>query len=253
MFIYMIEIENKKYFGLDTKPTYKNSRWKHHCREAKKNNPKQKIHQEMKRVGIENCIYVVIEENFKSIGSLALAEINYIKKYNTYETGLNSSRGGDGLGKHDLFNLSEEDIKKIREELSQSMSDYNVNYKWANTSLTERKHLTSHLHTEEVYQKKSESLKEYYNRNPNEKKKRGEAIKRWQESNKEKLKETNKKNSLLGAEKISKKILVEEESGKKYVCRSKQEFHRLTGQWANTVIDKTKKGLYHNGYKASEI
>lgn len=249
----MIRVKGQKYFGLDTSPSYKSSRWKQHCKEATKNNPKQKIHQKMKEVGIENCVYTIVEDGFDSIGSLALAEIDYIKKNKTFENGLNSSRGGDGLGKHDLDKLTDEEIKKIKEKLSESMSEYNLNYKWANKSKEERKKLTSHLHSQEIYQKKSETLKKYYAANPEEKNKRGLAIKNWQEQNKELLKERNKINSLKAAKKNSKKLLVTTEQGDSFICNSKTEFNKLTGQWANTVIDKTKKGCYHNGYKASEI
>lgn len=253
MFIYKIVIEDKTYFGLDTSPSYKKSRWKIHCKESKKPNPSQKIHQEMKRVGIENCEYSIVEDGFQCISELALAEIEYIKKNKTYENGLNSSRGGDGLGKHDLSKLSNEDLLLIKQSLSKSMSDYNKNYKWANKSTLERKKLTSHLHCEEVYRKKSKSLKEYYKLNPDEKIKKAQSIKKWQEENREVMKNNNKINGLKGAEKVSKKLLVIKENGDTFVCKSKSEFNRLTGEWAKTVIDKTKKGLYHNGYKAREI
>jgi hypothetical protein len=249
----MISIGDQKYFGLDTAPSYKNSRWKQHCKEANKNNPKQKIHQKMKEVGIDNCVYTIVKDGFDSIGALALAEIDFIKKNKTFENGLNSSRGGDGLGKHGLNKLSDEEIKKIKEKLSESMSEYNLNYKWANKSIEERKRLTSHLHSQEIYQKKSETLKKYYKANPDEKKKRSLAIKNWQEKNKQLLRERNKISSLIAAEKNSKKLLVTTKNGETFECKSKSEFKRLTGQWANTVINKTKKGLYHNGYKASEI
>lgn len=253
MFIYKIVVDGQVYIGLDTKPAYKNFRWKHHCRESQRDNPKLKLHKEMKKSSIENCTYEIIEQGFTSISNLAVAEINYIKKYNTYKNGLNSSEGGDGLGIHDLKNISEEDLKKIKESLGNSLRNYNVNYKWANTSELERKILTSHLHNSEIYRKKSETLKKFYQNNPEAKFKKGEKIKKWQQENLDKVKETNKINGLKGSRKVSKRLLVTTKDGDSFTCNSKSEFNRITKQWANTVIKKTNEGYFHNGYKAREI
>jgi hypothetical protein len=252
MFIYKITVIpiDKVYIGMDTKPSYKLKRWNEHCRYYKKNNTK--LYKAMTYYGIDQCSIEVLEDNFQSITDLAVAEINYIKKYDSYRNGLNSTPGGDGLGHH-LETLDEKDIEKIKESLGENFRNYNKNIKWTNTSNEDRKNLTAHLHTEEVYQKKSSTLKKFYEINPLIKKEKGIAIKEWQEKNYKKLKENNRINGKKGAEKVSKKLEVETEDGSMLYFASKSEFQRQTGQWANTVLEKSKNGEFHNGYKAKEI
>jgi group I intron endonuclease len=254
MFIYKITVIplNQIYIGFDTSPSYKLKRWKTHCKNYK-SNPSTKLYKAMFYYGEENCRIEVIEDNFTSIVSLALAEINYIEKFNSYKTGLNSTRGGDGLGKHTLHLLSEEDILLIKQTLGDNFKDYNKNIKWAGTTLSDRKKLTSHLHTEEVYQKKSKTLKKFYEHNPEIKKSKGLAIKKWQEENKDELKARNRINGLKGAEKNSKKLVVEKDDGDVLYFNSKSEFNRITGEWANTIIKKTSNGLFYKGFKIKEI
>ena len=253
MFIYKITVIpiNQVYIGLDTNPSYKLSRWNKHQKEAN-SRCKTKLHSAMKQYGIENCTIEVIEDNFESIGKLALAEINYIKQYNSYRNGLNSTPGGDGLGRRDLASLTDNDLQQIKTALSESLSEYNKNIKWANTTLDDRKKLTSHLHTSQVYKKKSDTLKKFYAANPNVKKDKAVSIKQWQLENKDQLKETNRVNGLKGAAKVSKKIVVEKEDGTVLYFNSKSEFNRHTGEWIETVLRKTKEGKFHNGYKGWE-
>jgi len=254
MFIYKITVLplNQCYIGFDTAPSYKLKRWKTHCGNAYKN-PNTKLYKAMSDYGIENCNIEILEDNFTSFTSLALAEIRYIEKFDTYKKGLNSTRGGDGLGRHLLHLISDQDIILIKEALGQNFSEYNKNIKWAGTSAEERKKLTSHLHTEEVYKKKSDTLKKFYEYNPEVKKLKGAIIKKWQEENREKLKNRNRINSLKGAEKTSKKLVVEKEDGTVLYFNSKSEFHRATGQWPNTIIKKTINGLFHKGYRIKAI
>jgi hypothetical protein len=253
MFIYKITIltTQQVYIGLDTKPSYKLSRWKEHRRNAAAGKI-SKLYNAMRLYSSDQCLVEVLENNFTSIIDLALAEIQYIKKYDSYKKGLNSTTGGDGLSVH-LHKLAESEIQQIKSALGNSLSNYNNNVKWAGTTLNERKELTKHLHTEEVYKQKSETLKEYYKFNPQEKKKRHKSLEAWQLSNYEKFKENNIKNSLLGADKVSIAILVEFPDGTMLEYKSKSEFNRQTGQWAKTLIEKTAKGESHNGYKAWEI
>jgi hypothetical protein len=243
---------NQCYIGFDTAPSYKLKRWKTHCKNAHKN-PNTKLYKAISEYGVESCDIEILEDNFTSFVSLALAEIRYIKKFNSYKEGLNSTRGGDGLGRHVLHLLSDQDIFLIKEELGQNFSEYNKNIKWAGTSSEERKELTSHLHTKEIYRKKSETLKKFYEYNPEVKKSKGIAIKKWQEENREKLKERNRINGLKGAEATSKRLVVEKEDGTVLYFKSKSEFNRSTGEWANTVIKKTVDGSFYKGYKIKEI
>lgn len=78
-------------------------------------------------------------------------------------------------------------------------------------------------------------------------------LKKWQEQNLEKVKEQNRINSAKGAAKVSKKIKVELETGEVLYYSSKSEFQRKTGQWAKTIIEKTQKGIFYNGYKIWEV
>lgn len=251
MFIYKITVNTQIYIGFDSKPSYKLSRWKEHCNEAN-TRCKTPLHKAMKEYGITNCTIEVLEDNIKSLGDLALAEINYIKKYNSYVNGLNATPGGDGLGKHNLLALSNDDITKIKVALGSHFSKYNQSVKWANTSEADRKLLTQHLHTNEIYEKKSKTLKEYYNHNPDSKKSKSISIKEWQQNNADIMKAQNKINGLIGAEKVSKKLRVETSNGEVLHFNSKSEFRRITGQWANTIIEKTNQGLFYNGFKAWE-
>lgn len=250
MFIYKITVIslNQVYIGLDTKPAYKLSRWKKHQEIANKN-PKTKLHKAMATVGLHDCIIEIVEEGFTSIGRLALAEIAYIKQFNSYKNGLNSTPGGDGLGVHDLYSLTDFEILEIKKVLGDGFRDYNKNIKWANTTIDSRKEQTKHLHTEEIYQKKSNTLKEFYKVNPDIKKEKGKDIKKWQEQNLEKVKEQNRINSAKGAARVSKRLTVELETGEVLYYSSKSEFQRQTGQWANTIIKKTQNGVFYNGYK----
>lgn len=253
MFIYKITVVplNQVYIGLDTKPSYKLSRWKEHCKESQ-GRCKTKLHKAMNYYGIENCNVEIIEDNISSIGLLALSEIEYIKKFDSYNNGLNSTPGGDGLGKHDLYLLTEEEISKIKLALGDNFRNYNKNVKWANTTEDDRKKLTEHLHTEEIYKKKSKTLKKFYEANPSIAKDKAIGIKKWQLEHQDELKARNKINSLKGAATVSKRLKVELETGEVLYYSSKSEFQRKTGQWANTIIQKTRQGIFYNGYKIWE-
>lgn len=253
MFIYKITVLtlNQVYIGLDTKPIYKQARWKEHCRAAFKGSKNRKVHNAMRKHGLNNCLYEVIEEGFQTVGQLALAEIAYIKKFNSYHAGLNSTPGGDGLGRSNLYQLSESELLEIRMALGDSFREYNRK-KWIDTTTSQRKEMVKHLHSPEANAKRQATLKQYYELTPNAKESKAKAITEWQVNNRDTLLKNNKKNSLIGAAKVSRKISVETPSGDMLYYSSKSEFQRQTGQWAKTVIDKTKQGLSHNGYKAWE-
>lgn len=254
MFIYKITVIpiNQIYIGLDTKPTYKLSRWKSHQREASAN-CRTKLHKAIAQYGIDNCNIEILESGFETIADLAISEIEYIKKFDSYHNGLNSTPGGDGLGKHNLSQLTDNDLEKIKKTLGDSFRNYNKNIKWANTSQDDRKKMMSHLFTEDVNRKKSKTLKEFYKNNPEIAASKSLGIKKWQLENREKMLAQNSINSRKGIAKLSKKIKIEKEDGSILFYDSKSEFHKETGQWANTILKKTKNGKFHNGYKAYEI
>jgi hypothetical protein len=254
MFIYKITADNKVYIGFDSKPEYKQHRWKTHCKLVKysKSRPKTKLYNTMKRCGIENCTYEVIESGFTRMVDLALAEIKYIQIYNSYEKGLNSTAGGDGLGQHHLHAMTEDEIELLKKSLGEYWSTYNQK-KWYGLTVDERKEKTAHLHNTEVYEKRADTLKKFYEVNPTVKDDKGKAIKQWQEKNKEIVRTNNKINGLKGAEKVSKEVITEWENGRIEIFKSRSEFQRQTGLWFSTLVAKSKQGLYYKGYRLKEI
>lgn len=241
MFIYMITANDKKYIGFDSHPAYKKKRWKAHCRRVENNDTQYKVHEEMIKAGIENCTYEILEDGFDNIVSLAVAEMYYIKKFDTKNNGLNSTYGGDGMSTH-LHCMSEEEIAKIKESLSTKMKEINED-KWKDTTSANRKDMTSHLRTDEVVKKRTNTLIEFYKSNPEVKKEKAKAITKWQKENREQLKKQNRKNSLLGAAKLSKKIKVILPTGVEKIYESKSAFAREHGYIINNVIKMTKQGL----------
>ena len=251
MFIYKITVLpiDKIYVGLDTKPEYKKARWKTHCKDSI-TNPKGKFHIALHEHGPENCIYEVIERGFTSISHLALAEINYIKQYDSYKNGLNSTPGGDGLN-NDLTMFTDEEVLIIREALGEKWREFNKN-KWAETTIEQRKEMIQHCHTEQANINRAETLRNYYDTVPGSKEKHSAGIKQWQKENPELAKKYRIQNGLKGAEKTSKKVTLLRDSGEVEVYTSISEFQRQTGQWMCTIREKSKNGKFYNGYKLKD-
>jgi hypothetical protein len=253
MFIYKITVGTKVYIGFDSKPEYKEHRWKTHCNIARygKGKCKTKLHIAMKKRGVENCTYEVIESGFTKMVDLALAEIRYIREYNSYRRGLNSTPGGDGLGKRTFAEMTDDEIALLRGALGVHWTKWNQK-KWGNTTIEERREKTAHLHTPQIYEQRAETLKKFYKANPEAKTIKGKKIKEWQEQNKDIVKANNKKNGLLGAAKRSKPVAVEWENGKGETFNSRKDFERQTGLWFSTLVEKSKQGVYYKGYKLKD-
>jgi len=251
MFIYKITIVpiNKCYIGFDTKEPYKESRWKTHQKESKIN-PKGKLHKAINKYGVKNCVYEIIEKDFKSITKLAIAEINYIKEFDSYKNGLNSTPGGDGLNQ-DLKKYNDEEIKIIKEALGEKWRVYN-NKKYKNTTVDERKAMIKHCHTSEANKNRAETLRKYYNEVEGSREKHSAGIKKWQKENPELARQMRIKNALKGAAKTSKRITIIDDLGKIYVYNSISEFQRLTGKWMTTLRKKTANNEFYDGYKLVE-
>lgn len=249
MFIYKITIvpTNQVYIGLDTKPEYKESRWKAHCRDANKES-RRKVHRIMGEVGLENCRYEVISRGYTKLSELAIAEIQCIKEHDSYKKGLNSSPGGDGIGKHDLRTMSDSELKIIRESLGEHWSEYNKK-KWSGMSIEKKLDAMSHLHNAEVYKKRTDTLKKYYENVLGAKKAKGISIKKWQEENKEILKQNNRRSGMIGALKVSKAVTIEDIAGNVETFYSRSEFQRKTGLWFATLVAKSARGEYYNNYR----
>ena len=254
MFIYKITNtkNNKCYIGFDTKPEHKQSRWKTHQRECVKQNTKfyKALYNNM-----DDFTFEIIDKQ-NNIGSLVVAEIKWIAYYNSYTDGYNSTFGGDGLNQ-DLSSITDKQYELIIEAISGSATEYNTNIKWANTTANERKELTKHLHNDEIYEKKSKTLKENYKHNPDLVKQRSIDLKNYwnnmTDSGRRQRTKHNKKNSLLGAAKVSKKVKILTPEGDEKIYQSKSAFAREHGYIINNVIKMTLEGSNHKGYQGWEI
>lgn len=267
MFIYKITniINGKIYIGYDSGSVVENSRWKDHLK-FYKYNKKKVLYFAMRKHGVENFSFEIVEE-VETFSELLNREVYMIDCLQSYQknVGYNRTLGGDG---GDTFSIrSIESQNQTREKMkagalkwwanvdSDSRKDllkYLNKEKWKNSSPEERKILTQHLHNDEIYQARAQTLKEFYSANPNVKQQKGKDIKKWQEQNLEKVKEQNRINSAKGAAKVSKRLKVELETGEVLYYPSKSEFQRKTSQWANTIIQKTQQGVFYNGYKIWE-
>lgn len=250
VFVYKIKnIENNLcYIGFDAHAEHLQHRWKIHQRDCV--SEKTKFYRSLNK-NIDKFRYEIIDRA-NTILDLALKEIYWIDYFDSYKNGYNSTRGGDGLNQ-DLSQFPEDQIQKLKELYSFWMTEYNHEVKWKNKSLEERQCLTSHLHTDEIYKKKSDTLKRFYEKNPGIKKDKGRVIKAWQENNKDLVKETNKKNGLKGAKKVSKKVKIEFQNGSIKIYNSKSEFNREHGEIINAILRKTVDGNSHRGFKGWQL
>jgi hypothetical protein len=250
MFIYKItNIENSLcYVGLDTHAEYRQKRWKDHKRDCGKID--SKFYKAL-RGNIDKFSYDVIYRTM-DIGDLLTKEIEYIAEFDSYKNGYNSSPGGDAFYHRDLKNITTELYDKIISIKREWAIELNKK-KWEDTLPEERKVLCKHLHTPEINEARADTLRQYYQVNPEAKKHKGRAIKLWQENNKELVKETNKKNGLKGAEKVSKKVKIEFQDGSIKIYNSKSEFNREHGEIINAILRKTKDNNSHRGFKGWEI
>jgi hypothetical protein len=253
MFIYKITVLplNKSYIGLDTSASYKQARWKSHCRDSV-HNPKGKLHQAMHQYGINNCNYEIIEDNFSSVADLALAEIRYISEYNSYNDGLNSTVGGDGLGKHDLTKFTDDEILAIRTSLGLKWKLYNID-KWKNTSLLQRADMMQHLYTPEVINKRIITQKLYYAADPRAKEKHSAGLVKYIAENKDSHADNARKNGPKSIAKCAKQLTVQKEDGTIIIYASISSFTRETGIIFSTLKSNSSDTHYFNGYKIIKI
>jgi len=106
MYIYLItnSVNNKKYIG-QTVRDYK-KRWKSHIYSSK--NPKYTIHMAMRKYGISQFHFEVIDESASDLDELNDLEEFYISFYDTYKgDGYNCTSGGGG------YEVSDETRQKL--------------------------------------------------------------------------------------------------------------------------------------------
>lgn len=102
----LLNIEsNRVYIGLTRQGL--ETRWKQHIRASKQLHVR--LHHAIAKYGLE-CWEKSIVEECPDLIAAKIAEIKWIKFFNSHENGYNCTIGGDGCGP-----LSEESIEKIRE------------------------------------------------------------------------------------------------------------------------------------------
>lgn len=97
MLIYKItnKINNKCYIG----QTIKNAeeRWAEHQRHAfgtHKNDQNKALYQAIRKYGLENFSFEILQDNITNFEDLDKAEIYWINYYNSFINGYNSTQGG---------------------------------------------------------------------------------------------------------------------------------------------------------------
>ena len=95
--IYKIKnnINQKEYVG---KSTNIDGRWKSHIAQAK-NGSQYPIHRALRKYGVENFTFSILEEC--DVSELNNKEIEWVSKLDTYKNGYNCTRGGEGSLKID--------------------------------------------------------------------------------------------------------------------------------------------------------
>ena len=95
MIIYKATSPSKKsYVGLTTKSLKERKRLHNIYANKEKALP---FHRAIRKYGMENFEWVILESGVKSLSELKEKEIYYIKKYDTYKRGYNCTLGGDGI------------------------------------------------------------------------------------------------------------------------------------------------------------
>ena len=96
--IYKIEnkINHKVYIGKTIRDV--TVRWQEHIRESLNQQDNIPLHNAIRKYGIENFDFSIIEDNIENVDKLNQREKEYIIKYNSlsHEKGYNVAKGGDG-------------------------------------------------------------------------------------------------------------------------------------------------------------
>lgn len=97
MLIYKItnKINNKSYIGQTIKSA--EERWKEHQNHAfgkHENDIKKVLYQAIRKYGLENFTFEVLQDNITNYEDLDKAEIYWIDYYNSFLQGYNETRGG---------------------------------------------------------------------------------------------------------------------------------------------------------------
>lgn len=108
------KINNKIYIGMTTKNI--EIRWKQHLKVSKNKSNKNHrlIHKAILKYGIENFIFEKLyETDVINLEYLKELEIKYIKEYNSFESGYNLTKGGDGTYGYKLSQERKDYLSKL--------------------------------------------------------------------------------------------------------------------------------------------
>lgn len=164
MFIYKItnSINGKVYIGMDSGSVSDSIRWREHQRIGAKADVEHRklLYKAMVKYGLENFSYEVIEDNIKDYETLRERETFWIRESKSLWKGYNMQEGG---GPPLLATLPPEEANRIRKARSKGSQTLN-RMKWEGTTTDERKKLLmSWCQTTEAKQKRSDTLKDWWN------------------------------------------------------------------------------------------
>jgi group I intron endonuclease len=155
----------KKYIG---KTLYERKRKEHHCHMVRSGS-KRKFYNAVRKYGWKNFIYGIIEECDECL--LSQKEVTYIREYDSFKCGYNSTLGGDGksgwkhtketkekISKSNFGKLCSEETKKKLSEVNRGKMPWIFGKK--HTLETREKIRLSHL---------GKSLGEHHNNHKNSK------------------------------------------------------------------------------------
>lgn len=108
------KINNKIYIGMTTKDI--ETRWKQHLKVSKNKNDKNHrlIHKAINKYGVNNFIFEKLyETDIINLEHLKELEIKYIKEYNSFGSGYNLTKGGDGTYGYKLSQERKEYLSQL--------------------------------------------------------------------------------------------------------------------------------------------
>ena len=130
---------NKPYIGWTKKPLL--VRWNEHKKSAIKHVGNRKFYNAIKKHGVDVWNIEILEENLEC-NFAKQKEIEYIKFFNSYNTGYNSTLGGDG---NNGIVMSEESNKKRSIALTGIPKNYNRFHNKTHTDATKLQISRSHM------------------------------------------------------------------------------------------------------------
>lgn len=138
-------ITNKKYIGYTHDPA---TRWyKHQFHGVKGDGSCVQLYQSMKKHGVENFKFDILETDIKDVSLAKEREVFFIETYDTYKSGYNATRGGTGGDMSEYDSWKESMILYHETKPSESYATYGMSGK---------------SHSKEAIEKQSIARKKYW-------------------------------------------------------------------------------------------